>query len=90
MCAKVISIARIRERPTRQIHGMRWIIVGLIFLATCINYIDRSSIGLLVTKFGEGVVVSVRRQRDALVGEIHGVANDLPGDPIGLLVSAVL
>ena len=29
-------------------------------------------------------------EADALVGEIHGVANDLPGDPIGLLVSAVL
>ncbi|HEX5284893.1 MAG TPA: MFS transporter [Bryocella sp.] len=34
------------------IRGLRWYIVGLIFAITCINYIDRSSIGLLVTDFG--------------------------------------
>ena len=35
-----------------QIRGLRWYIVALIFIITCINYIDRSSIGLLVTDFG--------------------------------------
>ena len=37
---------------------MRWIIVGLIFLVTCINYIDRSSIGLLVTHFGPEIGIT--------------------------------
>jgi len=31
----------------RKIRNYRWIIVGLIFLATCINYLDRQIIGLL-------------------------------------------
>src|SRR5215469_12622374 len=35
-----------------RIRGLRWYIVTLIFAATCINLIDRSSIGLLVTDFG--------------------------------------
>jgi len=35
-----------------RIRGLRWYIVALIFAITCINYIDRSSIGLLVTDFG--------------------------------------
>lgn len=30
-----------------KIRNYRWIIVGLIFLATCINYLDRQIIGLL-------------------------------------------
>jgi ACS family hexuronate transporter-like MFS transporter len=35
-----------------RIRGLRWYIAALIFVITCINYIDRSSIGLLVTDFG--------------------------------------
>ena len=45
---------------------------------------------VLVAQPSEGGVVSVRRQRDALVGEIHRVADHLPGDPIRLSVSAAL
>jgi hypothetical protein len=37
-----------------------------------------------------GVVVRVRLQGDALVGEIHGVSDHLTSDPIGLPVSAAL
>lgn len=43
---------------TRPIRGLRWYIIGLIFIATCINYIDRSSIGLLFTRFGAEIHVS--------------------------------
>ena len=45
-------------RPSRAILGLRWWILGLIFLVTCINYIDRSSIGLLVTHFGPEIGIS--------------------------------
>src|ERR1700722_4455068 len=34
------------------IPGLRWYIIALICIITCINYIDRSSVGLLVTDFG--------------------------------------
>ena len=39
-----------KDAPPRS--GVRWVIIGLIFAITCINYIDRSSIGLLYTQFG--------------------------------------
>jgi MFS transporter, ACS family, hexuronate transporter len=45
-------------QPSRTITGLRWWILGLIFLVTCINYIDRSSIGLLVTHFGPEIGIS--------------------------------
>lgn len=45
-----------RKHPPAQgrsfIYGLRWYILALIFIVTCINYIDRSSIGLLFTSFG--------------------------------------
>lgn len=40
------------------VRGLRWYIVGLIFLATCINYVDRSSVGLLFTQFGPVLGIS--------------------------------
>ena len=43
----------------RKISGLRWWIVFLIFLVTCINYIDRSSVGLLVTRFGPDIHVTI-------------------------------
>ena len=45
-------------QPSGAIPGLRWWILGLIFLVTCINYIDRSSIGLLVTHFGPEIGIS--------------------------------
>ena len=45
----------------RGIPGLRWWIIFLIFLVTCINYIDRSSIGLLVTRFGPDIGVTARQ-----------------------------
>lgn len=50
------------------IHGLRWYIIGLIFIATCINYIDRSSIGLLFTQFGGEIGIS--KEQYAWVGAI--------------------
>jgi ACS family hexuronate transporter-like MFS transporter len=41
--------------------GLRWWIIGLIFVITCVNYIDRSSIGLLYTQFGAEIHVPVEQ-----------------------------
>jgi ACS family hexuronate transporter-like MFS transporter len=41
--------------------GLRWWIISLIFLITCINYIDRSLIGLLVTRFGPDLHITTRQ-----------------------------
>ena len=30
-----------------KIKGLRWVIIGLIFLATVINYIDRSALAIM-------------------------------------------
>jgi len=45
----------------RSIAGLRWWIIALIFLITCINYIDRSSIGLLFTQFRGEIHVSLEQ-----------------------------
>lgn len=50
-----------KEPGTRSLPSLRWWIIALIFLITCINYIDRSSIGLLVTRFGPEIHVSTRQ-----------------------------
>lgn len=44
--------------PHRTIRGLRWWIITLIFLITCINYIHRSSVGLLFTHFGSEINVT--------------------------------
>ena len=46
------------SQPRRILPGLRWWILALIFLVTCINYIDRSSIGLLVTHFGPEIGIT--------------------------------
>ena len=40
---------------------LRWIIVGLIFIATCINYVDRTSISLLYPVFGPQIHLSIEQ-----------------------------
>ncbi len=50
-----------RRVPSRKSTlPLRWWIVGLIFLITCINYVDRSSVGLLVTQFGPEIGITSR------------------------------
>lgn len=58
MAAKEFSRMETGGSEARTIAGLRWLIVGLIFVVTCINYIDRSSIGLLVTRFGPDIHIS--------------------------------
>ncbi len=86
-----------RQRPP--IIGLRWWIVGLIFLVTCINYIDRSSVGLLVTQFGPEIGITGRQY--GLVGallltaytlsqSISGRLYDRYGARLGFTVSIVI
>jgi ACS family hexuronate transporter-like MFS transporter len=59
------------ELPTagdRSIRGLRWYILALIFIITCINYVDRSSIGLLFTHFGPELAIT--RTQYSWVGAI--------------------
>ena len=44
--------------PGRKVSGLRWYIVGLIFLATLINYIDRLTISVLSPKITEDLRLS--------------------------------
>ena len=44
--------------PGRKVSGLRWYIVGLIFLATLINYIDRLTISVLGPKITEDLYLS--------------------------------
>lgn len=57
----------LRPIPTT-ISGLRWIIVALICIVTCINYIDRSAVGLLFTHFGPEIGIS--NEQYAWVGAI--------------------
>jgi len=81
------------------IAGLRWWIIGLIFLVTCINYIDRSSIGLLVTHFGPYIGVTSRQYgfigallllAYTLSQSISGRLYDRFGARLGFTVSIVI
>jgi len=50
-----------KDAVRQKFPGLRWVIVALIFLITCINYIDRSSVGLLVTRFGPDIHITTRQ-----------------------------
>jgi ACS family hexuronate transporter-like MFS transporter len=78
---------------------MRWIIIGLIFMVTCINYVDRSSIGLLVTHFGPEIGITSRQY--GLIGalllfaytlsqSVSGRLYDRYGARIGFTVSIIV
>ena len=86
-------------RGSWTIPGLRWWIVGLIFAATCINYIDRSSIGLLFTQFGPQL--GIGKQAYGWVGaflllaytvsqSVSGRLYDRFGARIGFTVSIVV
>lgn len=83
----------------RSISGLRWYIITLIFVVTCINYIDRSSVGLLFTHFGPELGIS--REQYSWIGAIllfaytlsqsvSGRLYDRFGARIGFAVSIVV
>ena len=86
-------------QPGRVISGLRWWILALIFLVTCINYIDRSSIGLLVTHFGPEIGITSRQY--GLIGallllaytlsqSVSGRLYDRYGSRLGFTVSIIV
>jgi ACS family hexuronate transporter-like MFS transporter len=99
MSAKEIFIVRVRPTTASPIPGLRWVILGLIFLVTCINYIDRSSIGLLVTRFGPdihitttqyGYISSLLLLAYTISQSVSGRLYDRFGARIGFSVSIVV
>jgi MFS transporter, ACS family, hexuronate transporter len=87
------------QEPKGAIPGLRWWIIGLIFLVTCINYIDRSSIGLLVTQFGPEIGVTSRQYgfigallltAYTLSQSVSGRLYDRYGARLGFTVSVVV
>lgn len=52
--------AQTQKTATAPWYGLRWMIVALIFAITCINYVDRSSVGLLVPRFSSDIGISIR------------------------------
>src|SRR5262249_7747855 len=47
-----------RDEHAMKINGLRWLIVGLIFLATVINYIDRQTVSVLKTSISHDLGLS--------------------------------
>src|SRR6202041_1844676 len=79
-----------------RISGLRWYIIALICIITCINYIDRSSVGLLVTDFGPklgitrqlyGNVATILLFAYTLSQAVSGRLYDRYGARIGFTVS---
>ncbi len=46
-------MSRLRQTKKMKLSGLRWWIIGLIFIATVINYIDRTAFALLWPQMGE-------------------------------------
>src|SRR5882757_1586017 len=83
----------------KRIPNLRWWIIGLIFLITCINYVDRSSIGLLVTRFGPELGVTSREYgfvgatllfAYTLSQSVSGRLYDQYGARVGFTVSVIV
>jgi hypothetical protein len=61
-----------------KLRGLRWYIVGLVFLATLINYIDRLTLSVLaplITKDFGFIKHRIRRHHDLVSARLH----DQPG-----------
>ena len=94
-----MTLAQPTHDRKAKIHGLRWYIVALICLVTCINYIDRSSIGLLVTDFGPklgitkelyGNVATILLFAYTVSQAVSGRLYDRFGARIGFSVSIIL
>jgi len=79
--------------------NLRWIIAGFIFIATCINYVDRTSISLLYPVFGPQIHLSVEQYSRVgaillfaymLSQSVSGRLYDKYGARIGFSVSIII
>ncbi len=87
---------------SKKINGMRWVIIGLIFLATVVNYIDRSALGIMwgnadvegsvahdlgLTKEDYGMILNIFMVAYALGQLLSGKLFDKVGTRIGYVIS---
>ncbi|SFS75765.1 MFS transporter [Lutibacter maritimus] len=85
-----------------KVKGLRWVIIGLIFLATVINYIDRSALSIMwggedidgsiaqslgLTKYHYGLISNVFMVAYALGQLFSGKLFDKVGTRIGYVIS---
>ena len=82
-----------------KIKGLRWLIIGLIFIATVINYIDRTAFALLWPQMGEDLgmdkkdyafFLNIFMATYALSKFISGRLYDKIGTRIGFTLSIVV
>ncbi|WP_378187009.1 MFS transporter [Aquimarina sp. W85] len=82
-----------------KIRGIRWWIIGLIFLATVINYIDRTAFALLWPEMGEdlgmdksdyAIMLNVFMACYALGKFVSGKLYDTIGTRLGFTVSIII
>lgn len=82
-----------------KIKGLRWVIIGLVCLATVINYIDRSAMAIMwpsisedlgMTKADYAVILNVFMVAYALGQSISGRMFDKIGTRFGFVVSIVV
>src|SRR3954453_10802989 len=48
----------IEESLTSSLHGKRWLILTLLFVATTINYLDRAILGTLLPEIRKDLTIS--------------------------------
>lgn len=82
-----------------KIKGLRWVIIGLIGLATVINYIDRSTLAIMwpsisedlgMTKNGYAIILNVFMVAYAIGQLISGKLFDKVGTRIGYTIAIAL
>ena len=80
----------------KKVKGLRWWIIGLIFLATIINYIDRSTLGLMwpsisddlgMDKADYGLILNVFMIAYAIGQMVSGKLFDRIGTRLGYVIS---
>ena len=55
-----------------KMHGLRWWIIILIFIATVINYIDRTAFALLWPEMGKDLADALKLLMNFAEGESRG------------------
>jgi MFS transporter, ACS family, hexuronate transporter len=83
----------------RRVQGLRWLMVGLIFLATVINYVDRQTVSVLKKSISDDLGLSnpeyAAIQNAFLIAYavsqmVSGRLYDLVGTRVGFMISIVV
>lgn len=82
-----------------KVKGLRWIIIGLIWLATVINYIDRSALGIMwpsisedlgMSKSDYAIILNIFMVAYAIGQSASGRMFDKIGTRFGFVISIIL